>query len=82
MSWLEQAGYLRLQNIDTQLGIAREVVLTAKGLEALRAVPLSLEGQASLGERLVKQAKSSSSEGLKTLMGEVIGAAVRGAVGI
>ena len=82
MNWLDQAGYLQMQSIHTLSGTARGVVLTAKGLEALRAVPASLEGQASLGERLIEQTKINSGEGIKALMGEVIGLAVRGVAGM
>ncbi|OXS14894.1 hypothetical protein CGX12_11785 [Zobellella denitrificans] len=82
LGWLAQAGYLRCSQIDAQLGIAGGVVLTAKGLEALRAVPASLEGKCSLGERLATQAKSSGADAIRSLVGEVIGAAVRGATGV
>lgn len=82
LKWLQQAGYILIGNLNLNTGGATGVVLTAKGLEALRAMPASLEGKASLGERLADQAKSSGGEGIKALVGEVIGAAVRGAVGI
>lgn len=82
IQWLADAGYLKMSELETQLAIARGAVLTAKGLEALRAMPGSLEGKSSLGERLAEQAKSSSGEGIKALVGEVIGAAVRGMTGI
>lgn len=82
IQWLSDAGYLKLGEIRTQTATVTRVVLTAKGLESLRAMPASLEGKASLGERLADQAKSSGGESIKALVGEVIGAAVRGAAGM
>ena len=82
LNWLQQAGYILIGDLRHNTGGATGVVLTAKGLEALRAVPASLEGQASLGERLVEQTKINSGEGIKALVGEVIGLAVRGVAGI
>ena len=53
VKWLETAGYIWVtQDLSTD-GVAEfDVVLSEKGLETLRRVPKSLEGTASIGERL------------------------------
>lgn len=63
--WLAAADYLRLK--EQGYGVAREVVLTAKGLEALKAVPKSLDGSESIGEQLVEAAKSGMSDQVRDL---------------
>ncbi len=52
----------------------REAVLTAKGLEVLKAIPDSLQG--SLGERLVEAVKADSREVGRTVLGQIFGLAV------
>lgn len=82
LCWLQQAGYISFNQIRQNTGGASGAVLTAKGLEALRAVPQSLSSKASLGERLAGQAKSGSGEAIKALVGEVVGLAARGALSL
>ncbi|GHE21779.1 hypothetical protein [Halomonas urumqiensis] len=80
VKWLETAGYVWVVNDYTTLdGYDIEVVLSEKGLEALRQVPSSLEGSESLGERFASFAKSRTSEALSTLISIAIGSTITGA---
>ena len=75
--WLESAGYIWItqdRSDDTETEF--EVVLSEKGLGALRKVPSSLEGAASLGERFSEFAKSKTSEAVGTLISLAITGAV------
>ena len=71
--WLIEAGYISSVN---QFGEGSEVVLTAKGLEALKSVPSSLSRE-TLGSQLVEAAKTGTVDQLKALAGDAIGAGVR-----
>ncbi|HAF91228.1 MAG TPA: hypothetical protein DCG67_05640 [Pseudomonas sp.] len=73
--WLATAGYLHFQERDPELlqGFAG-VVLTAKGLELLKAIPDSLGG--SFGERLRDAAAAEGREGLRALASQVLGAGI------
>lgn len=72
MRWLVDAGYLHGTPVAYD-GI-RNAVLTAKGLEVLKATPDSLQG--SLGERLVEAVKADSREVGRTVLGQIFGLAV------
>ncbi len=63
--WLAEADYLRLK--EQRYGVVVDVILTAKGLEALKAVPKSLDGAHSIGEQLVEAAKSGMAEQVRDL---------------
>ncbi|MFM1711875.1 hypothetical protein [Aeromonas salmonicida] len=69
MRWLVDAGYLHGTPVAYD-GI-RNAVLTAKGLEVLKATPDSLQG--SLGERLVEAVKADSREVGRTVLGQILG---------
>lgn len=73
--WLAEAGYLRYQVCDPELvqGFTG-AVLTAKGLELLKAIPDSLGG--SFGERLGEAVASEGREGLRALVSQVLGTGV------
>ena len=78
--WLETAGYVWIPIDKSSMdGPAYDVVLSEKGLEALRRVPESLEGRASIGERLVNFSKNKTSEALSTLISLAITTVVQGA---
>lgn len=55
VEWLAEAGYIKLRG--TNHGCASDVVLTAKGLETLKAVPKSLHDNTSIGEQLIEATK-------------------------
>ncbi|MBZ0330689.1 hypothetical protein KZO25_10225 [Halomonas sp. ANAO-440] len=79
VKWLETAGYIWIVNDYTTLGgYEVEVVLSEKGLEALRQVPSSLEGSESIGERFASFTKSKTSEALSTLISIAISSAING----
>ncbi|MFM5138451.1 hypothetical protein [Aeromonas rivipollensis] len=69
LKWLVDAGYIH-GNPSAYDGIS-SAVLTAKGLEVLKATPDSLQG--SLGERLVEAVKADSREVGRSVLGQIIG---------
>ena len=67
--WLESEDFIRITQDRSEEAVAEfEVVLSEKGLGALRKVPSSLEGTASLGERFSGFAKCKTSEAVGTLI--------------
>ena len=71
IDWLAESGYLRFKNKIQATGYS-ECVLTAKGLEVLKATPDSLSTESSLGEQLVDASKT----GAKSLIGDLAGQAL------
>lgn len=82
IKWLEASGYIWIdQDKSTLSGRAYDIVLSETGLESLRRVPTSLEGSASLGERLSNFSKSKATEAVGTLISLAITTAAQGAIG-
>lgn len=71
IDWLSEAGYLRFKNKNRHHGYS-DGVLTAKGLEVLKAVPASLKNGPSLGAQLVDASKTGTKSMLGSLAGEVL----------
>lgn len=71
IDWLAESGYLRFKNKIQATGYS-ECVLTAKGLEVLKATPDSLNTEPSIGEQLVDASKT----GAKSLIGDLAGQAL------
>lgn len=71
IDWLTESGYLRFKDKVQATGYT-ECVLTAKGLEVLKATPDSLSTESSLGEQLVDASKT----GAKSLIGDLAGQAL------
>lgn len=69
--WLDQAGYIWLKKAPTMNG-KPTAVLSPKGLEALKAVPESIDGKLSLGERIINFSKTKASESLNQAVGLAI----------
>lgn len=69
LRWLVDAGFIH-GTPSEYTGISN-AVLTAKGLEVLKAIPDSLQG--SLGERLVEAVKADSREVGRSVLGQIIG---------
>ncbi|TND54293.1 hypothetical protein [Aeromonas dhakensis] len=69
---LVDAGYIH--GTPAAYNGIENAVLTAKGLEVLKAIPDSLQG--SLGERLVEAVKADSREVGRTVLGQIFGLAV------
>ncbi|TWI46313.1 hypothetical protein IQ22_04503 [Pseudomonas duriflava] len=68
IKWLGNAGFIEHGLISQ--GSALDCVLTAKGLEALKATPTCLEG--SLGDRLLKAAEAGHISELRELTGKAL----------
>ncbi|MFR0675706.1 hypothetical protein ACLUUI_18175 [Enterobacterales bacterium AW_CKDN230030176-1A_HGKHYDSX7] len=71
IKWLSEAGYLSFKEQSNGNGLLN-AVLTAKGLEALKAVPTSLTDSPSLGDQLIDATKSGTKSILGSLAGEVL----------
>lgn len=73
--WLVDAGYI-LTN-DAAFSYIGNATLTPKALEALNAVPDSLSGKASIGERMVGAVKAGATQVLRTTAQEAIAAGIK-----
>lgn len=71
IDWLSESGYLRFKDKVYATGFS-DGVLTAKGLEVLKATPESLKTGPTLGDQLVDASKS----GAKSLLGSIAGQAL------
>lgn len=73
--WLIQAGYLT----GTPYPYLRvdNAVLTAKGLEVLKAIPDSVSSKISIGEQLASTAKDEGREAFRGLVGQALGIGAR-----
>ncbi|MGQ0710890.1 MAG: hypothetical protein ACT4NV_14225 [Rhodoferax sp.] len=60
IQWLGDAGFIRFSDVRHPI-VVLDAVLTARGLEALKAMPDSLTGH-TLGERLVDGVKVGTKE--------------------
>ncbi|BED98404.1 hypothetical protein VAWG001_00190 [Aeromonas dhakensis] len=72
LRWLVDAGYIH--GTPAAYNGIKDAVLTAKGLEVLKAIPDSLQG--SLGERLVEAVKADSRDVGRAVLGQIIGLGV------
>jgi hypothetical protein len=83
--WLYETGYFTGQMSQYDVRVSN-AVLTPKSFEALAAVPDVLDGnKQTLGQRLGNFATSTASDavkgGVNQIVGQVIGAALRGFIG-
>ncbi|HEQ0036017.1 TPA: hypothetical protein VDW68_005844, partial [Pseudomonas aeruginosa] len=76
ISWLASSGYLLYEERIHHQGF-RGAVLTAKGLEVLKAMPASLQVGPSLGEKLVVASKGGTKEVLRGVVSEVLSMGAR-----
>lgn len=80
VDWLADAGYLRFGEKNHHFGFM-DAVLTAKGLEVLKASPESLKTDQSLGDQLVdaskEVAKDTAKEVLRGTAGQVLAIGAR-----
>ncbi|KMT53562.1 hypothetical protein [Pseudomonas fildesensis] len=72
--WLSDAGYLTYRESS---GAIEDAVLTAKGLEVLKATPSSLDAGPSIGERLSTAGKEEGKELFRGLVTEALGLGAR-----
>ncbi|WP_310597153.1 hypothetical protein [Aeromonas aquatica] len=69
LHWLLEAGYMH--GSPYRQDAIEDAVLTAKGLEVLKATPDSLQG--TLGERLQEVAKNGAGAAASALVGKMVG---------
>lgn len=71
--WLAATGYLTHNTrIRSDLSMFEDCVLTAKGLEVLKALPDSITGK-TLGSQLKDAAKNGLMDSVKSLTGKALG---------
>ena len=73
--WLQESGYIKYQTGDIH-GFY-DVVLTAKGLELLKAVPDSVQTKSGMGDKLSAIAKKGGDEALKNMVNALLSMGVR-----
>ena len=83
MRWLQEEGFIRSHDVASQLGasehcILLSAVLTSKGIDVLNAEPDALQDKQPLGQKINHALKAGSAEVIKTLVNQVISAAVSG----
>ncbi|RRV28600.1 hypothetical protein EGJ23_04255 [Pseudomonas sp. o96-267] len=74
--WLGSAGYLE-HGSATNNGDVYGCVLTAKGLEVLKALPASLQAGPTLGDQLVDASKGGAKEVLRGVASEALSLGAR-----
>lgn len=77
VTWLIETGYIAATKPGYDGHFFAEARLTAKGLEALNAIPENLTKREPLGEQLAAASKSGAKELMRTITTEVLGAGVR-----
>lgn len=73
--WLMQAGYLTCKTYPYLR--VDNAILTAKGLEVLKAIPKSIASTTSIGEQLATTAKEGGKEVARGLVSEALGLGAR-----
>ncbi|NAN55260.1 hypothetical protein EX349_29140 [Pseudomonas protegens] len=73
--WLVMTGYIHSKG--EKKSYISEAVLTAKGLEILKATPSSVVGGPSLGDKLATAAKEEGREALRSLVSEALSLGAR-----
>jgi len=86
IQWLRECDYIRTnENAHNDRRKVYKYVLSPKGLEALDAIPKSIDSKQTIGEQIVEGVGSAAGEAgrsaLKELVGQVIGAATRSMLG-
>lgn len=76
LEWLQAADYLVI-GTSYEGGTYLDCVLTAKGLEVLKAVPESLQQGPSLGEQLMDASKSGTKELVRGVVGQALSIGAR-----
>ncbi len=73
--WLIDAGYMTGKPYPYIH--VENAILTAKGLEVLKAIPNSVSSNASIGEQLANTAKEEGREAFRGLVGQALGIGAR-----
>ncbi|MGU0728808.1 hypothetical protein ACSESD_00745 [Pseudomonas aeruginosa] len=71
VAWLIATGYLSAERLFPGASF-RQAILTAKGLEVLKATPASLNSSSSFGEQLQTAAKDGMLDTIKSLTNEAL----------
>jgi len=83
LRWLADTGYFNHgSQADGSPYTFTECVLTAKGLEVLKAVPKSISTGQSIGQSLQEAAKRGAIDSIKKLTGEALSTGVHLAIGV
>lgn len=69
--WLREAGFVWGEPVDLRQGSMAGARLSAKGLEALKLVPSSIDSSESIGEHLVAMIKNGTRVGAARLAAEL-----------
>lgn len=80
IQWLKNAGYIHIETQYPYTGY-HGCVLTAKGLEVLKATPESVQPQEYLGDQLVSAAKNGTTATLKEAAKQAISTGIKLAMG-
>lgn len=70
LKWLEGAGYVAVGAFDA-MG-ATKIVLTARGLEVLKAIPASLKTKESFGEAIINTLKAGAAGTARQLVAHAL----------
>lgn len=69
--WLKETGFIKIESEHPYLSLTG-IVLTAKGLEVLKATPSSIQQNSHIGNELIGLLKTGSIEAAKQLVGQAI----------
>ena len=69
--WLKETGFIKIEGEHAYLSFSG-IVLTAKGLEVLKATPESIKPSKHIGNALIGLLKEGGTEAAKQLVGQAI----------
>lgn len=69
--WLKETGFIRIEGEHAYLSLTG-IVLTAKGLEVLKATPSSVQPSSRIGDVLIGMLKTGATESASQLIGQAI----------
>lgn len=72
LNWLVNAGYIWLKEDQSISDQFYQGVLSPKALEVLKAVPDSINGSDTIGEKLVMCSKGTFNSGLNDIVGQAV----------
>lgn len=70
-TWLKETGFIKIEGEHHSLSLSG-IVLTAKGLEVLKATPESLQPSKRIGDALIGLLKQGATESASQLIGQAI----------
>lgn len=78
--WLKKVGYIdydELYDIDDKAAVVSGLVLTAKALEVLKAVPICLDSTTPLGDMLGEVVKDGAKDAISSVVRDVLSMGVK-----